>query len=456
MRHFLLTLLLTLASCTGGLNLPELPPRNALPIPSRVNLAYEDVLDEPRNPGYNGKLGMILQRYGDLIHAETFYRRAYMLEPAEFRWQYYLAQIQFSLDQYDLAVGAYRRALRTNPDYAAAKLQLAAITFRMGNLVECGQLSEELLGTEVAAPMASYWLGRIAEHQRNHAQALSRYTAACDRFPKFGEAHFRLGLTFTALGDLSGAREHFILADRHKFIEPPVPDPLLADAVGDSHRVADLLAAGYAHEGQGRFEDAVESYLEVISADPGSDAAHARLVYLYAQAESEAEAMRHYQASKELNPEQSDAYAGYGYLLLEQNRYQEAESTLEHALRLNPYHPEALVRRGLLLERNGKHDQAEAMYQKAAECRPGYRDAHLGLGRTLLHARRYQEAFAEFEAVVAREDERTPELFYELSSLYTMAGDRARATECIRKAHELAKKYGQAKLLDTIEARGRR
>jgi len=245
-----------------------------------------------------------------------------------------------------------------------------------------------------------------------------------------------------------------ILADHNKFIAPQVADPLLAEAVGDTYRVIDLLAIGYTQETDGRFKDALESYRDVLRVDPGSDAAHARLVSVYAHSGEAAEAIRNYQAAKELNPEQADAYAGYGYLLLELERYQEAESTLEHALRLNPYHPEALVSRGLLLERSGKHDLAEAVYRKAAKCRPGYRDAHLGLGRALLQARRYEEAFAEFQAVVEREDERTPELYYELSSLYTMAGDRARAAECLRKAHELASKYGQAKLMDTIEARG--
>ncbi len=456
MKLLILILLFGLLACSVGPGLPELPKRSDLPVAARIDALWEDILTEPENAEYNGRLGLLLHRYNDILHAEIFYRRAYLLAPGEFRWQYYLARALASLDRHDEATATLRRALATGSGYAPARLQLAILTFGMENFVECEQHSRELLNDPESAPHGHYWLGRIAERHRQIEEAARHYDEALEGFAAFGAAHLRRGLLASAQGEAELARKHLIAADRYKYATPPVRDTLLAEALPEGHSVTELLARGYAHERAGRPEEALAAYQAAVRLDPRSDDAHARLIGVHAEAGRAPQAVEHYRTAKTLNPEQADAYANFGLLRLNEQRFQEAAAAFEQALRLNPYHPEALASNALLLERNRGWEAAEEMYRKAVECRPGFRDAHLGLGRVLIHEQRYEAAFEQLEAVVRDEDERTPRLLLELSRLYTIAGNPARARESVRRAHELAGEYGQAGLLDEIESRKNR
>src|SRR5207248_3220167 len=74
--------------------LPELPRLTldkSLPeVRAAVKEAYDAVLGHPRDPSANGKLGMVLHAHSFPTDAEVCYRRAHLLDPASFRWIYYL------------------------------------------------------------------------------------------------------------------------------------------------------------------------------------------------------------------------------------------------------------------------------------------------------------------------------------------------------------------------------
>ncbi len=339
--------------------------------------------------------------------------------------------------------------------YLPAKLRLAEVAFRMGNMTECEQLAGELAPDPQAAALGEYWRGRVFSQRGDLAAARDAFQKACERYPAFGDAHRRWAESALRLNDDATVREQMLLADRYRFQTPPLPDPLLEKVFGEQTRASDQLRLGLEAESQGKLREAGEHYRTALAMDPRSDAAQARLIRIAIEDGKYDEALDHYTAARQIDSTQADAHANYGLLLLRQGRFQEAQAAFEEALRLNPYHPDALAYLGHLKEHNNEQREAERLYRTAIECRDGFREAHMFLGELLVNERRYEEAFAQFREVRSVEDEKSPDLLYRLSSLYTVAGDRAEAQRCLEQARELARKFGHTDLLDRIEGAGR-
>ncbi len=440
--------------CSFGPDLPQLPARDELPIQSRVNRRYDDVLANPISAAANGDLGITLHTLFDNAHAEILYQRAFLLEPESFDWPYYIAVVQAAQDKYDSAVASLRHALLQESDYAPAKLLLAELALRMGGLLESEALADDLAGDPEAAPYGRYLLARIHRARDSHNAAAEACRRACDLFPTYGDAHELWARSALHLGDEAAAKTHFLLADRHRFQTPPLADPLLEKVHGGRIRPDHLLLEGLRAEEQGRLREAGEFYLNALSMDPRSTAAHARLIRIALERGERDQALEHYASTRRIGNQPADAHAHYGLLLFREDRFQEARAAFELALQINPYHPDALVYLGRLREQQQKLSDAEQLYRLAIECRPTFREARLSLGRLLIRGRRYEQAFAEFDKLLALTDEKTPEFLLEISALYTVAGKPAEALRCLRRAYDLAKQFGQLNLLDKIVRQG--
>lgn len=442
---------LLLAGCAFSPDLPELPERGELPLSSAIDRAYEDVLTTPADAAANGDLAMALHRFEDFPHAEIFYRRAHMLAPEEFRWLYYTGVVQISQNKYSPAMATLRRARTVKPEYLPARLRLLRIAFRTGSFAECEQQSRELLSQPAASPQASYWLGRSLVERGRYDDALEPLRYACERYPDFGAAHWYWGYASAQLDDQRTAREQFRLADQHRFQAPTIEDPLLAAIGKDFANLNGLLLRAYKLERESDYEGAGRLYRRVLHIDPRSTAAESRLIRIATAEGKYDEAQAHWKAVMRWDKRQADAHTAHGLLLLREERFQEARAAFERALKINPYQPEALANLGHLMDKYEQGREAERLFRTAIEIRPGYREAHLYLGALLVDTGRASEAARQFAAVTGIQDRRTPELLYRLSAIYVRAGNRRRALECLRRAHDLAREYGQVSLADRIE-----
>jgi len=450
-RLWLISAFTLLGACSFSPALPALPERASLPLSSAVDRAYEEVLAAPADPAANGDLAASLHRLGSFEYAETAYQRAFLLDPENFRWLYLIGSVQASQDNYAPAAASLRHALRVEPSYLPAKLQLAALALRMGAPAETERLCREILEGEAGRAEAAYWLGRAQAEGSRFADAIESYRLACESFPAFGEAHWHWGFAASRLSDQDAAQEHFTLSVRHKFETPELDDPVLGGIRGEPTRAVQLLREAYLLEERGADEEARRAYLETLQLDPRMDAAHARLIRLENERGVRKQVIQHYEEALRLNPLQDDAHSNFGFFLLGEERFQEARRSFEQALKLNPYHPEALTHLGSLMDRYEQPEEAERNFRLAIQTRPDYREARFRLGSLLNATGRRGEAVEQFQAVASVEDRKTPMLLYRLSAEYVRAGDRQAAFNCLRRAHELAKEYGQLDLADRIQ-----
>jgi len=444
----------SLAGETPGLPaLPKLTVADFRPeVRSQVQKAYDAARDRPKDPDASGALGMLLDLYNRPDEAAICYQRAHELEPASFKWLYYLGSLLAKRGKRPEAIVALRAALRLKPDYLPARLKLGESLFTAGELDESNRVYSAILKESSDVAEAYYGLGRIDAARRNFTAATGSLRKACELFPTYGAAHYALAQVDAKLGKTEESQQQIALFTKNKTIVPPVDDPLRdelrkLDMAAPSH-----LERGFQLEQVGRVEDAIAETEKSVQLDPTLVRAHINLIILYGRTKNFEKAEQHYQAAVKLNPNQfPDAYYNYGVLQLQQGKQEEAEKAFRSALEIDPSYAAAHNDLGYVLELQGKFSEAMAEYRKAIEEQPDSRQAHFNLGRILINQEQYQEGIQQLQQTLTPVDERTPSFLYALGAAYGRAGDRAQALRYLHEARQQASAHGQTQLLGDIE-----
>ena len=434
--------------------LPRIFPDSFPPsIRDKVRKAYAAALGDPQVPTVNGRLGMILHAYQQSDQrAEVCYRRAHLLDPASFRWVYYLGSVQAARGKYDEAIATLREALRLDPEYLPAQLKLGDCLLALGNAEGARKLYEGIVGRHPDIAQAHYGLGRARAANQDSKGAVESFRRACELFPYFGAAHYALALAYQRLGKADRAREEFSLYERNKHDLPGVADRLRAELNKLYSSPASLIELGIEFDRQGKLEQAAAEHEKALKIDPQLIRAHLNLISIYGRVGQFKKAEEHYRAAVLLDPNSYENHYNYGVLLETQGKYQEAEEAFRKVLEISPSHAEAQNNLGDLLQRQGKLAEATEEFRRAIENRPNFPQAHFNLGRILVNQENYDEGIPELLKSLSTEDqESAPAYLYAVGAAYVRAGGRENGLRYIRMAREKAAAQHQSNLLDSID-----
>lgn len=225
-----------------------------------------------------------------------------------------------------------------------------------------GPLSEILARDpgDVAARRASAWSHwyvstseeETAKRDEERARAIEEISAAVSLQPEASWPHLVRAFMLKEIGRVDGAARDEAEALR-----------LRADPPADE----DLEMGAYVDLAQGRYEDAVKRYSELLLLHPG-----------YAQARLQ----------------RAQAYRELGDL-------QHARVDYEVAAGLLAQDPVPLYNLGLILTQSGDLEEGERRYRQAAESAPLLGEPHLGLSENLVHQGMREAAAGEVEAALA-------------------------------------------------------
>jgi len=153
---------------------------------------------------------------------------------------------------------------------------------------------------------------------------------------------------------------------------------------------------GVSLDRQGRLEDAIKHFREILRLDPDDYEAHANLGVSLAGQGKVDEAIRHYREALRLQPHLAKTYNNWGFALAGQGRAEEAEAYYRETLRLQPDYAEAHNNWGLALAAQGKFDAAIFHCKEALRLKPDFADAHNSWGIALARQGKTEEAITHF------------------------------------------------------------
>ncbi len=148
---------------------------------------------------------------------------------------------------------------------------------------------------------------------------------------------------------------------------------------------------------KGQVNEAIAHFQAALQINPNYVAAHNNLGNALFQQGEVDEAMAQYQKALHINPDYAKAYNNLGNALLQKGRVDEAMAQYQKTLQIEPNDVKAHINLGNILLQKGSVDEAMAHYQKALQINPNYAKAHINLGNILLQKGSVDEAMAHYQ-----------------------------------------------------------
>jgi Flp pilus assembly protein TadD len=147
------------------------------------------------------------------------------------------------------------------------------------------------------------------------------------------------------------------------------------------------------------------------------------------------------------DPSSAEAQYGLGSVYLKQEKNAEARASFEQALKLTASYPDTATNAwnnlGLLATREGRTNDAIGYFEQALRLSPDYWIALENLGNAYRQQRRWDDARATLERLVAAR-EKDPEANYSLAMVYAQTDDTDRAYQYLQNALKLRPDYPEA------------
>jgi HemY protein len=342
---------------------------------------------------------------GRLYHANRFLPEAEMCweflrreQPNEARWTYYLADVRRAQSDYPGMITLLEETLAQDPAYAPARLQLANLQFKSGQLEEAERNYRLCLESTAKDPYARLGLVRIALQggRTDEAKALLQQLIADT--PHFSSAHNLYAELLAAAGDDDGATKHRWLGrETLRYREPE--DPWLDELQAWCYDYDRLCVLGTI-ELQTEQHDRAKVYFErAIRLEPGRSDAYELLGSVYLKNSDAARARDLFeQALSKLGARTSsgvftslsDAYRGL-------NQPAEAARVARLGLEQLGQQSDLLNSLGLALAELRQHDEAVKTWETALAKNPSDAALNHNLARSLLALRRLDDALAALD-----------------------------------------------------------
>lgn len=289
-------------------------------------------------------------------------KRTLKTNPEDSRLRLEFARLLTNID-IDAAREQFEVLSLQSPDDADLLLSLALINREIGDNVVAVTYLEQILATDKRTDEAHYYLGRIAEEEKQLQQALANYMQIGDS-RQYLAANQRIGQILVSEGQLEDSHSWFVQQRQR------VPSR--------SEQLFGIEAEALSSEG------ALQASLEVLNAgiDAYPDSASLRYARsMLGQQQSDIAMMEaDLRAILARDPNNATALNALGYTLADQtDRLDEAHSLISRALELDPAEPAILDSMGWVLFRKGEIDQSIDYLTRAYAAFPDPEvAAHLG------------------------------------------------------------------------------
>ena len=183
---------------------------------------------------------------------------------------------------------------------------------------------------------------------------------------------------------------------------------------------------GLAYQKTGDLNSAMDKYLQVIRLDPSHTAARNNLAVIYEDQGQIDKAIAEYQEVIRIDPEDEVAHYNLALLYDTLGQIDQAVAEYQETIRINPDNADAHYNLGITYYDQGQPDRAIAEWQEAARIQPDDSMTHNNLGRAYFDQGRLEEAEAELTEAL-RLDPTNEKAHFNLALVYTERGQEQEA-----------------------------
>ena len=291
-----------------------------------------------------------------------------------------------------------RDFLLMNPGSLRHMRLLIHALMRQGRLEEAQSETEKAMQLAPELPYVYEDLGSIHALKQDYARAVPLFQKAIRLDPNAALAHKKLGQALAAMGEGGAANEHF-------------------DAFFERDRDAEKVALGAEHLKEGRVDQAITTFREVLRQNPNSVDAMRFLAVGYWQEKNQlADAEAWLRRAVAVAPDFLGAWLTLGAVMLDFNKEQEAIAAYQKAARIAPSDPRPWSGLGSAFARAGDAEQSAAAYQKAVELQPSSASLHMSLAHSLKTLGQQGAAVASYRRAV-KERPQFGEAYWSMANL---------------------------------------
>ena len=334
----------------------------------------------PSNADAFHLLGLVLSENGEHGRALMMLSRAVELRPNAV----FLANLGLACRRagdLDVAISAYREALRLNPYHAPTLGKLGRALIETGDPTEAEQVLTQASLLDASNPELWNALGHARAAQQRYAEARGNFAQALSIDPTYTEA-----------------REN------------------LAHA---------LLRLGHAEAANGLWQKAAALYAEGCELNPRLDSLWYSSGLASMALSRPEEASRFYQRALALNPEFAEAHNNLGHVQQAAGNVPAALSSYERALSIRPGYVEARYNLALTLQNANRIPEAEAQYESLLSEEPTHADSLNNMAGIHLSQNRIAEARQKLELALTHAPTHL-DARWNLALAHLAAGDWAR------------------------------
>lgn len=304
-----------------------------------------------------------------------------------------VADVYYSLREYQKAIVYYRQALELDPKSLSIKANLGLSYLNTNNFVESKTLFDEILIEDPHNTSALAGLGRI--------EALKQHTEEAEEYYKQALSHNPNDpTTLFYYSDLLIEEKHYEKAE-NILTELQENDPK-ANWISQSLKRAKfgpIKEKIEELEKKGDFPAAIAMMETASRKDPDNLEILLALSKLYVKNGNPDQAIQLLEKAQKKFPTENSINLALGFTYLEKKDYFDAEYALQSALRNDSNQPEALAGLGRIAALNGDFIRADKLYQKALESSPFNTLALSYLAQLRIEQKRYSEAIPLYEKI---------------------------------------------------------
>jgi tetratricopeptide (TPR) repeat protein len=337
--------------------------------------AFQTLCQQPQSGNTAALLaqGKKAEAQGEFARALGDYQAALQSDPDNAEVNFRIGLLKGQNRDFAGAASAFRRALRTKPNFPEARYNLGlAIVAESKNSPDWRRALIEFRAALVLRPdypEASNMAGVSMLETGEPAKAISQFKAALLFNPGSAEIHFNLGRSLEAAGDASQAYAEYLAAVQHRSAYPEAEDAL-----------GNLLFTRM------EYVSAADRFQAALTADPDLEGAHYGLAKGLKSQGKSAEAQIEFRQASALLQRQSDAIrsshlSNESLELARQGNFPSAIHSAREALELEPENGIAHYNLGLLLADSTDLSSAILELRKAISLEPLQSSFYTSLSR---------------------------------------------------------------------------